>query len=74
MGTRLPQSTLPLHATLGIIAGCFLISLMGSKAFIGGTVAVVAGVITYYVYGRKHYEVHRETPFQAFRATLRKQS
>ena len=58
----------------GIIAGCFLISLMGSKAFIGGTVAVVAGVITYYVYGRKHYEVHRETPFQAFRATLRKQS
>ena len=58
----------------GIIAGCFLISLMGSKAFVGGAVAVVVGIATYYIYGKKHYEVHRETPFQAFRATLRKQS
>ncbi len=50
----------------GIVAGAFLISLMGSKAFIGGGVAVVAGVCTYYLYGRKHY-IAQHTPFQTFR-------
>lgn len=49
----------------GIVAGAFLISLMGSKAFIGGGVAVVAGVCTYYLYGRKHY-IAQHTPFQTF--------
>ncbi|MGB1587651.1 MAG: amino acid permease [Poseidonia sp.] len=52
----------------GIIAGAFLISLMGSKAFIGGGVAVVAGLCTYYLYGRKHYIVSQTTPFQTFTA------
>jgi APA family basic amino acid/polyamine antiporter len=50
----------------GIVAGAFLISLMGSKAFIGGGVAVVAGVFTYFIYGRKHY-IAQHTPFQTFR-------
>lgn len=50
----------------GIVAGAFLISLMGSKAFIGGGVAVVAGVCTYFLYGRKHY-IAQHTPFQTFR-------
>ena len=50
----------------GIVAGAFLISLMGSKAFIGGGVAVVAGVCTYFIYGRKHY-IAQHTPFQTFR-------
>jgi APA family basic amino acid/polyamine antiporter len=49
----------------GIVAGAFLISLMGSKAFIGGGVALVAGVCTYYLYGRKHY-IAQHTPFQTF--------
>lgn len=51
----------------GIVAGAFLISLMGSKAYIGGAVAVVAGIATYALYGRKHYVVHQDTPFQTFR-------
>lgn len=50
----------------GIVAGAFLISLMGSKALIGGGVAVVAGVCTYFLYGRKHY-IAQHTPFQTFR-------
>ena len=28
--------------------------LMGSKAFVGGAVAVVVGIATYYIYGKKH--------------------
>lgn len=47
----------------GIAAGAFMIALLGEKAFIGGAVAFVAGVITYVVYGRKHYHVHSATPF-----------
>lgn len=50
----------------GIVAGAFLISLMGSKAFIGGAVAIAAGVATYYLYGRQHY-IAQNTPFQTFR-------
>ena len=60
----------PFMQLWGIVAGCFLISLLGTKAFIGGGVAIVAGVCTYYLYGRKHYERHQETPFQSFRRQL----
>jgi len=51
----------------GIVAGAFLISLMGSKAYIGGGVALVAGIVTYALYGRKHYVAHQDTPFTTFR-------
>ena len=60
----------PFMQIWGIIAGCFLISLLGSKAFIGGAVAVIAGIITYYVYGKKHYE-DKPSPFSTFRKNLR---
>ncbi len=50
----------------GIVAGAFLISLMGSKAFLGGAVAIAAGIATYYLYGRQHY-IAQNTPFQTFR-------
>jgi amino acid transporter len=60
----------PIMQIWGIIAGCFLISLLGSKAFIGGVVAVIAGIITYYVYGKKHYD-DKPTPFSTFRKDLR---
>tara|TARA_B100001109_G_C18637565_1_gene369005 strand:- start:208 stop:615 length:408 start_codon:yes stop_codon:yes gene_type:complete len=51
----------------GIIAGAFLIILMGSKAFIGGGVAIVTGLATYYLYGRKHYIASDKTPIATFR-------
>ena len=50
----------------GIVAGAFLISLMGSKAFIGGGVAIAAGLVTYRLYGRKHY-IGQRTPFDSFK-------
>lgn len=52
----------------GIIAGIILIILMGSKAYIGGSVAIVVGLITYYLYGRKHYMHSSDnTPIKTFR-------
>jgi|TARA_B100001093_G_scaffold518223_1_gene602348 amino acid transporter len=51
----------------GIIAGAFLVILMGSKAFIGGGVAIVTGLATYYLYGRKHYIASDKTPIATFR-------
>ncbi len=52
----------------GIIAGVVLIILMGSKAYIGGSVAIVVGLFTYYLYGRKHY-IHssNSTPIKTFK-------
>ena len=57
----------PVMQLWGIIAGGFLIVLMGSKAFIGGGAAVVAGLATYYLYGRKHYISSDQTPIATFR-------
>tara|TARA_B100000965_G_C19563404_1_gene745662 strand:+ start:83 stop:1738 length:1656 start_codon:yes stop_codon:yes gene_type:complete len=52
----------------GIIAGIILIILMGSKAYIGGSVAIIVGLITYYLYGRKHYMHSSDnTPIKTFR-------
>ena len=52
----------------GIIAGVVLIILMGSKAYIGGSVAIVVGLVTYYLYGRKHYmHSSNNTPIKTFR-------
>ena len=60
----------PFMQIWGIVAGCFLISLLGTKAFIGGAVAVVAGIITYHAYGKKHYTGPEQTPFKTYRASL----
>ena len=54
----------------GIVAGAFMIVLLGEKAFIGGGVAFVAGVFTYMIYGRKHYQVHSATPFNTLRKSF----
>jgi APA family basic amino acid/polyamine antiporter len=50
----------------GIVAGAVLISFIGSKAFIGGGAAIIAGVATYYLYGKKH-AIPQNTPIQSFR-------
>ena len=50
----------------GIIAGVWLIAMMGTKAYTGAGVAVLAGILTYLSYGRKHTK-SRVTPFQTFR-------
>ena len=60
----------PFMQIWGIVAGCFLISLLGTKAFIGGAVAVVAGIITYHAYGKKHYTGPELTPFKTYRASF----
>ena len=60
----------PFMQIWGIVAGCFLISLLGTKAFIGGAVAVVAGIITYHAYGKKHYTGPEQTPFKTYRASF----
>ena len=50
----------------GILAGVFLLILMGSKAFIGAGAAVGLGCVSYVGYGRQHSQV-RTTPFQSLR-------
>ena len=55
----------PFFQLLGIIGGFVLLFLMGSKALIGGTAAIVLGLIIWKGYGEKHVE--REiTPWQTF--------
>ena len=49
----------------GILAGLFLIYFIGDKAFIGASAAIAAGLVTYYLYGRKHAAITK-TPFQSF--------
>ena len=50
----------------GIIAGFVLLYFIGNKAFIGGVAAIVAGLATYYLYGRNH-AIAQKTPIQSFR-------
>jgi amino acid transporter len=50
---------------LGIIAGGVLVFIMGQKAILGGLAAVIIGVATFNLYGKRHYE-NRTTPFQTF--------
>lgn len=54
----------------GIIAGAVLISFIGSKAFIGGGAAIIAGAATYYLYGKKH-AITQNTPIQSFRSQFK---
>ena len=59
----------PFMQLWGILAGLFLIYFIGDKAFIGASAAIGAGLLTYYLYGKKQV-THAETPFQTFRASL----
>ena len=49
----------------GIISGGVLVFIMGQKAILGGLAAVIIGVATFKLYGKKHYQ-NRTTPFQTF--------
>lgn len=55
----------PFMQLWGILAGLFLIYFIGDKAFIGASAAVVAGLLTYYLYGWKHAKI-KKTPFHSF--------
>ena len=46
----------PLMQILGILGGSILIYAMGMKAVIGGTAAIIIGIIIYQSYGKKHTE------------------
>ena len=59
----------PFMQLWGILAGLFLIYFIGDKAFIGASAAIGAGLVTYFLYGRKHAEV-KKTPFQSFRESI----
>ena len=50
----------------GVVAGAFLLTFIGQKAFIGGGVAILVGSITYYLYGKKHAVVSN-TPLSTFK-------
>ncbi|MEC7261321.1 MAG: amino acid permease, partial [Candidatus Thermoplasmatota archaeon] len=55
----------PFMQLWGILAGLFLIYFIGDKAFIGASAAIVAGLLTYYLYGWKHAQI-KKTPFHSF--------
>ena len=50
----------------GVVAGAFLLTFIGQKAFIGGGVAILVGSLTYYLYGIKHASVS-DTPLSTFK-------
>ena len=55
-----PTFTSPLFPYVqifGTIAGGYLVFIMGSKAIIGAVAAVVIGVSTYYIYGKKNHQI-----------------
>ena len=41
---------------LGTVAGAYLVFIMGEKAIIGALGAIIIGVSTYYIYGKKNYQ------------------
>jgi len=55
----------PFFQIFGIVGGFFLLFLMGSKALIGGTAAIVLGLIIYKGYGEKNQN-GTPTPWQTF--------
>ena len=50
----------------GVVAGAFLLTFIGQKAFIGGGAAILVGSVTYYLYGKKHAVVSN-TPLNTFK-------
>jgi hypothetical protein len=53
----------------GIIGGSVLMYAMGEKAVIGGSAAVIIGVMIYQSYGRRHVQ-QEITPWETFRLML----
>ena len=47
----------PYVQIFGTIAGAYLVVIMGSKAIIGAAAAVIIGVSTYYIYGKKNFDL-----------------
>lgn len=63
-----PKFKSPLYPWLqifGILAGGILVFIMGQKAIIGGLAAVIIGIATFNLYGKRHYK-NKTTPFQTF--------
>ena len=42
---------------IGIVTGGYLVFIMGEKAIIGAVAAIVIGVATYYIYGKKNHQL-----------------
>ena len=53
---------------LGILGGSILIYAMGMKAVIGGTAAIIIGIIIYQSYGKKHTKSNYS--WETFRLTF----
>jgi APA family basic amino acid/polyamine antiporter len=56
----------PFFQIFGIVGGLLLIYVMGMKAVIGGSSAIILGTIIYYSYGKKHVN-QKITPWNTFR-------
>ena len=54
----------PFMQLWGILAGLFLLYFIGTKALIGASAAIGSGLLTYYLYGKKHARLE-QTPFQS---------
>tara|TARA_B110000967_G_C18883539_1_gene562508 strand:+ start:412 stop:2079 length:1668 start_codon:yes stop_codon:yes gene_type:complete len=59
----------PFFQIMGIITSIGLLYLMGSKAIIGASVAIIIGSIIYFSYGKKHQKPEI-TPWNTFRLML----
>ncbi len=59
----------PFMQIWGIVAGLFLIYFIGDKAFIGASAAIAAGLVTYFLYGKRYAQISK-TPFQSFRESM----
>ena len=60
----------PFMQIWGIAAGAFLISFIGSEALVGAIAAIISGLMTYYLYGKKH-ATFNQTPIQTFRKSFK---
>tara|TARA_B100000767_G_C19546639_1_gene443130 strand:- start:82 stop:747 length:666 start_codon:yes stop_codon:yes gene_type:complete len=59
----------PFFQIMGIITSIGLLYLMGAKAIIGASVAIIIGSIIYFSYGKKHQKPEI-TPWNTFRLML----
>ena len=44
---------------IGTVTGGYLVFIMGEKAIIGAVGAIIIGVSSYYIYGKKHYQYNQ---------------
>ncbi len=44
---------------IGTVTGGYLVFIMGEKAIIGAMGAIIIGVSSYYIYGKKHYQFNQ---------------